>query len=309
MLDWFAAALVPHTCVSQALGSVASLQELRLSLVNELRQKLCPDPLSATDRLTELRQRLFELKQTLDLRLPLLSTERRGAWFRPYHASGLSAFSAKVLIEPIFAAYKPEDAPALRIALRRSYQARCLDPLAFASKESPCLWGELLRLNYALADMSKFGPPLAPLRLDQLPEALPPGLASAALQHFFKQLKHSLAAAEVELQGCFQKLWLASEEFWKSEKPPAPEPERSQAETLRGDFRARRQSLPPRPLLAADLQALALMQLSTLPTAAELRGRYLQMARRHHPDRPEGDEEAFKALAKAYAHLAAIAKK
>jgi len=111
---------------------------------------------------------------------------------------------------------------------------------------------------------------------------------------------------------------MASEAMWACQKleDAAKEPQefsdsppyRAEATAYRERLRERRQeeqsqakaSTEPR---LKDLSALHVMGFPHLPTHHALRQRYIDLARRCHPDINGGNEEAFKELNSAYRHL------
>lgn len=55
----------------------------------------------------------------------------------------------------------------------------------------------------------------------------------------------------------------------------------------------------------SDREALLFLGFETYPSLAELRSRYLALAKKLHPDTSRGDHESFKRLSRYYRHLRA----
>jgi len=324
--DWFLPAMSRERPLRDCLQNVQRLGEQRLSFVRALSTNLCAYAGKSGDSLTELRRRLKEFEDTLSFRLPLLSAERSGAWFRAFNSHGVGPFPPALLTEPVMAPHPASSIPELRRALQKAFATRRVGVLPF-SPATPSLWLHLLSLNQALEQVIVLPPPYADLRLDTAEAALAPELASDMLLSFLREVAASANAARATLDGLFGMLWESSCAFWRhygaeaalprsaaatsrpQRRQPSPAHDKAQdfrdkAQDMRSQFRERRRTLGPKPPYnLSDLTALRCMELETMPSRPQLRQRYLELARRLHPDLEGGNEDGFKALGRAYSHL------
>jgi hypothetical protein len=154
-------------------------------------------------------------------------------------------------------------------------------------------------------------PPHDNLRLDVLPDNLPEKFESRALRAFLINVRNEISAIRFRLDGCFSQLMETSVRFWDYQKKHAPEAEqpsrRSQsnpaADSVREEMRKRRATNQTHFLTPVDLNALKFMGFKDLPNQVELRQRYIELAKKLHPDRFGGEDQSFKQLSISYNHL------
>jgi hypothetical protein len=303
--DWFLPAITCDGSVGDSLGSVLDELERKSAFARGLRQNLTAAG-SAIDRVTLLVQRIKLLETTLRFRLGILLPERPQAWFRAPATTSTGPFQATLIGEPVFAAYAAADVDMLQQGLETAWLERRCTGLPFAGNGAS-LWTTLLELNARLEEVVCLPAPFATLRLDEMPATLPPDLASRALNAFLLNVRNEIVAAQERLTACYSQLHETSAKLWHLQreqlKAPRSGARHQAAEELRAEFR-RRRNVTPRPLLsAADARALEFMGFDELPPAEVLRQRYLQLARKLHPDLQGGSDLGFKTLASAYAQL------
>ena len=301
--DWFIVAIVADGSVKECLGAVVREQQQKIGFVTALQTNLCAYSGRSTDSVNELRRRTKELEDTLSFRLPLLSLDRPGGWFRDYIYRGVGPFPTVVMTEPVFAAYEAEGTPELKAAILGCFNERKMGVLPFAPP-APCLWLHLLGLNQALEQICVLPAPFSQCRLDELPDTLAREFESPTLSAFLRNVRCAALAAREDLNRCFESLWTTSVKFWDQVPRRSHRTGASRAHEVRSQFRDRRRAMtPPAQYNLSDLSALRFMELTVMPSSGELKRRYLELARKYHPDREGGNEDQFKALAKAYSHL------
>ena len=308
--DWFFTAIAHDGPVGPCLDAVLVELDTRRSFIARLRQKLTLET-TTVDTVTDLGQKIRALENTLRFRLPMLSPERPVAWFRAPSATTTGPFQATLLGEPVFAAYEPANVAQVEQALTLAWQSRQLPNLPFM-EASGCLWRTLLSHNSRLEEMCRLQAPFAGLRLDVLPDGLPAELNSRALASFLMNVRTEILVARDRLNNCYQQLRESSLKLWlEQRKITAQDSRRARsnqgAQNLRDEFRRRRScAASAAPALSpADISAMQFMGFSELPPAILLRQRYIDMAKKLHPDRQGGDDQAFKVLVNAYARLSA----
>ena len=308
--DWFLTAIAHDGPVGPCLDAVLSELDTRRSFIAMLKQNLTLET-SAVDTVTDLGQKIRALENTLRFRLPMLSPERPVAWFRAPSSTTTGPFQATLLGEPVFAAYEPSNVAQVEQGLTAAWQSRQSPNLPFM-ETSGCLWRTLLSHNARLEEMCCLQAPFAGLRLDVLPDGIPAALNSRALASFLMNVRTEILVARDRLNNCYQQLRERRLKLWvEQRKMAAQEPKRSRssqaAQDLRDEFRRRRSSAASAaPALSpADISAMQFMGFSELPPAGLLRQRYIDMAKKLHPDRQGGDDQDFKVLVNAYARLSA----
>ena len=319
--DWFLPAIECQGTVSESLAAVLGELDRRAAFKSALKANLELENARGLDSVSELAQATRALENTLRFRLGILRPERPAAWFRAPAATSTGPFAKALLEEPVFAPYDPEDAETVRARLDAAWAERSAERLPFKDR-SGCLWVTLLGLAARLERVTVLGGPFPGLRLDQLPDGLPPELESRPLRAFLLNVRGEvlatldrLAACHRQLRETSDKLWCAQIEETRRQRAEGPEPRPGTfgafargrthvAGDLREEFKRRRAAAPLRPFLTpAEMDALRFMGFEDMPTADALRQRYLAMAKRLHPDRQNGDDQAFKILATAYAQL------
>lgn len=312
--DWFLPAILSDGSVDHSLGVLMADLDYKHRFVEILRQHLAPRPVDSgdgpalvrsQDALTELGARAKNLAHTLEHRLGMLSAERRAAWFRaPIVGSG-GPFTRVSLPVPVLGSYQGHDAAKVRAGLYSAYWAPSLQLLPFAANPAS-LWSLLIGMRQDLDRIECLPPPYAPHRLSEAPQQLAAVLHSPACLAFLDKLRQVIIATRQSLDASFAKLQGKCEELWTLEMRQAEgharrptHPGAAQAEEVRDRLRARRLSL--RQMASAkDQAALRLLGFHDLPSARDLRARYLELAKKLHPDRNGGEDQAFKDLQAAY---------
>lgn len=315
--DWFLPGINPGETLESGLKSVISQEQDKLNLVQALFRSLCAQRGTSADSISELRRQIQQLAKTLDYRLPLLSPDRRGAWFRDNAGVGHGPVSDVTLLPlPVFPLFEAAAIPQLRKALMDSWQERSLLPLPVAD-ERPSLWGMLLALNHQWRIQAQLEVAGSSYSLLTLPSHLPPAILTPALRIFLHHVKSALLAAQQDLDGCHQRLWKASTTLfgammrdasrqrsseWDGHSTPqdAYAAYQRHADDIRSRFRERRGAGA---YAHPETQALSFLGFQQRPGADALRKRYREMARQFHPDSPQGNEESFKELNRHYHFL------
>lgn len=334
--DWFMPAIECNGTVAESLGAVLGELAQRTAFIAALKGCLetqGPGGMRGIDAVTDLSQRIRGLENTLKFRLGILRPERAQAWFRAPAATSTGPFSATLIDEPVFAAYDPWDAERVKRELYALWSQRRARALPFKD-ESGCLWKTLLQFNADFKRIIELPAPFHDLTLEQLPDVLPPHLDSRALRAFLLNVRNEVMGARERLDACYRQLREACERFWsfqleheqrarpfgaqtQQQAPPPPphqphhhhqQPSRPssynpQADSMREEFKRRRQTTGARLLTGADMDALRFMGFEDVPAPEILRQRYLVLAKQYHPDRHGGNENAFKRLSGAYSHL------
>lgn len=313
--DWFLAAIESDGTVSDSLSAVLRELERRVDFVKGLKRNLELTGARGLDAITDLGQRIRSLENTLRFRLGILRPERPAAWFRAPAATTTGPFSGAVLEEPVFAPYDAADVATVRLGLEAAWRDRTAKSLPFKD-QSPCLWRTLLGYAELLERIATLPEPFTGLRMDRLPDGLPAELESRALRAFLINVRNEVLSARDRLEDCHRQLHEASEKFWstqteadqsrgsgRSESRERSRPS-SAADSVREEFKRRRTTPQVRRLLTpVDMDALRFMGFEDLPSSADLRHRYLTMARQLHPDLHGGSDHRFKSLTRAYEHL------
>jgi len=328
--DWFLPAIETQGSVGACLDAVTADLHAKSSFISALRAGLVGKKTDGTDAITEMSSRVKSLENTLRFRLGMLQADRPGAWFRAPVSQTTGPFATSLIPEAVFAEYADASVDEVRRKLLRSWIDATDQNLPF-KHQTPCLWRTVLQMNAELERINRLPSPWEGLRLDQMPEALPEVLESRILRAFLIKVKAELVSVRARLDACYQQLVVASEALWnvQREAERAKEREQSRAQAreqtreqagrwrdqaaeTRDEFRKRRQSAQKERAQEArqsvrtsgDLEALRYMGFEKLPSADELRQRYLFLAKTYHPDRG-GSEDKFKMLTRAYRQLSA----
>ena len=306
--DWFAPAMKPGLGVEACLTAVIDEEKQKISFIEALRTNLTSYSGAASDSITALRQRVNELEQTLQFRLGMLSPDRPGAWFRENADEG-GPFGVTVLADPVLRRYDPGRTGELRSRISSHWRRRVAGTLPF-DEPGPCLWQNLLQLNAAFEQIIVLPGPWSSVRIDRLPGALPAVCDSPAIRAFLINVRSALDSPRLQLDLCYRRLLDTCNPFWDRQEAghgAGAEGGRRGASSGRGaayreELRQRRERT--RVLSMADRSALRFMEFVSFPDRGALRKRYLDLARRLHPDCAGGDEEKFKTLTRSYTHLA-----
>lgn len=316
--DWFLPAIEAEGSVAECLDAVLGQLDARAAFVAALRTALAAPPgttphKNAPDAVTDLAHRIKALENTLRFRLGILRPERPLAWFRAPAATSTGPFATTLIDEPVFQAYDPQDADKVRRDLANLWTRRVRGPLPFKD-DGPSLWKTLLTFNADLEQLAAMPAPFQALRLDKLPDDLPRALESRPLRAFLVNVRTEVLGTRERLQACHKQLLEACERFWSAQKDEdakerfqaRPRPSANPAaDSMREEFKRRRQAATKPPVTSTDRDALRYMGFDDVPSPETLRQRYLEMAKRLHPDRRGGRDLEFKELNNAYSHLAA----
>jgi hypothetical protein len=305
--DWFLGAIEADGSVDDCLGAVLRDLELKSAFVRGLQKCMAPKKRGGPDAVSDLSMRIKALDNTLRFRLGILRAERPAAWFRSPATTSSGPFSSTLLDEPVLAPYEVEDVGHVKAELALLWQERRAGKLPFRD-DGRCLWRTLLGLNAELAGLLRLPSPYDDLSLDTLPDALPPALESRALRAFLLNVRNEVLLARERLSSCYRELRQKCEELWAAQEagalPPRPRGQtQAQADSVREQLRKRRENRLRFSLTTADQRALACLGFDELPSADALRRRYLELAKKLHPDRAGGEDGPFKELASAYSRL------
>lgn len=326
--DWFQPAIEHDGPVSACLDSVLGELGFQAQFVETIKRALQGAKTSGCDAVTELSGQVKSLENTLRFRLGVLRPERPAAWFRAQSAATTGPFAKIALEEPVFAGYDASEVATVRQGLSAAWRECRTYGLPFIDG-MPCLWRTLLSYNATHAALCQLPAPFSALRLDKLPDGLPPLLESRSLRAFLLNVKAEVMLTRERLDGCFALLFTASEKLWtlqeeandkrsaftkKAEQAKASPDADSEfdwhskrartrvADDLREEFKMRRTRAAAY-LTPNDIDAMRFMGFEELPSSESLRQRYLAMAKKLHPDLQGGSDQAFKTLSGAYAHL------
>lgn len=308
--DWFLGAIESDGSVDDCLEVVRLELEAKSQFVIALKQMMAPRRKGGLDAISDLSLRIKALENTLRFRLGILHPERPMAWFRAPATTTTGPFASALLDEPVLGPYDLGDVEQIKTDLNLMWQERRATPLPFQS-DGPSLWRTLLSLNAELHSLMQLPAPYEHLSLAALPENLPVKLESRALRAFLLNVRNELVTARDRLIDCHGALRKKCEELWAVQATTEPRTQRrrgqtqAHAESVREELRRRRESRWRLLLTGADQRALKCLGFDELPPADTLRRRYLELAKKLHPDRPGGDDHAFKEIASAYSQLLA----
>lgn len=323
--DWFMAAITCNGAVDQCFAAVLTELERRSSFVRALRQTMRAEDTIEKDLITLIGEKIRSLENTLSFRLGILSPEREASWFRQPSNRSAGPFASSLLTEPVFAPYEISLQAELKSKIRQQWARHEYKALPFKA-DSPCLWKTLLKLNADHEQAVTLSQPFETLRLDRLPDGLPPEFESTSMRAFLINVRAAAMQNRKRLNDCFRSLWAASDTFWEAQqklhikktahatgaKEGASARDNSKrgfrasagAQEMRDEFRRRRKEhQQSRAFMAFShivRDALEIMGFDEMPSADILRKRYLSLAKKHHPDCDGGSEDSFKQLAKAY---------
>jgi hypothetical protein len=308
--DWFLPAIESDAGVGGCLDAVIDELTSRAQFVHQIRQNLDQKLPGGSDTITSLSQKLRSLENTLRFRLGILRPERPQAWFRAPAVTTTGPFSSSVINEPVFCAYDPAEIDKLQAELKRCWETSSNKVYTFQDSGS-CLWRTLLALKWEHELICRLKAPFEDLRLDVLPDHLPAKFESRALRAFLLNVRTEILAIRTRLDACFQQLTECSVRFWDYQKKHMPETEpayarRGQtnqaADSVREELR-RRRAQQAQFLTPGDINALKFMGFREMPNPSELRQRYIELAKKLHPDRFGGEDQSFKQLSHSYNHL------
>lgn len=308
--DWFLPAIESDADVGGCLDAVISELQSRAQFIHAIKSNLDQKLPGGADTITGLGQKLRGLENTLRFRLGILRPERPQAWFRAPAVTTAGPFSSTVINEAVFAPFNPADADKLKNELLKCFESGSNKIYSFQDSSS-CLWRTLLTLKWEHELICRLKSPFEHLRLDVLPDGLPAKFESRALRAFLLNVKNEIIGIRLRLDACFQQLMETSVRFWEYQKTQRVEPDshgtrKSQsnpaADSVREELRKRR-ATQAHFLTPGDINALKFMGFRELPNQSDLRQRYLELAKKLHPDRFGGEDHSFKELSVSYNHL------
>jgi len=308
--DWFLPAIESNADVGGCLDAVISELNSRAQFIHLIKSNLDQKLPNGADTITNLGLKLKGLENTLRFRLGILRPERPQAWFRAPTVTTTGPFSSSVINEPVFAPFDVGQSDKLKLEIIKCWEASSHKIYNFQDN-STCLWRTLLSLKWEHELICRLKPPYENLRLDVLPDFLPEKFESRALRAFLINVRVEISAIRLRLNSCFDQLLETSVRFWDFQKKHAPDADigsrRSQsnpaADSVREEMRKRRATSQAQFLTPVDLNALKFMGFKDLPNHTELRQRYIELAKKLHPDRFGGEDQSFKQLSVSYNHL------
>ncbi len=325
--DWFLPAIFTDGSVGDCLTAVVSELERRRDFVVAVKSRLEPGgvPGQATsgnqskiDAVTDLSSRIKPLENTLRTRLPMLLPDRPAAWFRVPAARTSGPFATSVLHEPVFAPYGSAPSDLVREGLVNAWKSGAVSVGVFRVGIR-CLWLTLLELNGRYRAINELDGEFSGLALDCLPDGLPGYLDCKSLRAFLSNVRNELQGCRQRLDACYRDLLAASDNYFAYQASAASQGAgaqsrtgawRDRAEDFRDEQSRRRQAFSSGSgragatvKTAKDIEALRYFGFSDFPAQDELRKKYLELAKKYHPDSGTGHEEKFKTLSRVYEHL------
>lgn len=308
--DWFLPAIESDKGVGGYLEAVIDELQSRAQFIHALKQNLDQKLPSGLDSITNLSQKIRGLENTLRFRLGILRPERPQAWFRASAVTTAGPFSSTIINEPVFAPYEPFDVDKLQAELRKCWDASTNKVYTFQDSSS-CLWRTLLAMKWEHELICRLKAPFDDMRLDVLPDHLPARFESRALRAFLLNVRNEVQGLRLRLDHCYNQLIECSMRFWEyqkkhifnAEQARSWRPQSNQtADSVREELRKRRAN-QAQFLTPGDINALRFMGFQDLPNHSQLRQRYIELAKKMHPDRFGGEDQSFKQLSQSYSHL------
>jgi hypothetical protein len=302
-LDWFD--LLPgQQSPEDSLAKIAADLEFKQRFVAKLREKFQGE----ADPLLILSAKSMAMEKTLKFRLTILRPERPGAWFRAPLAANVGPFSSAIISEPIFCRYGTAKLSLLKSAIRSAWAKGDSKDIPF-EEDTRCLWKTLIESKKHWNEIDQLGH----YQLTELNDDLPPQLESANLRAFLLQTQVRLLDLRVRLDNCFSELWRASEKFWAYQEKTGglgqdryreanDKSHQQRAEEVRQSFRDRRAKAASS-FQKAERDALSFMGFHAMPDTCGLKRRYIELAKKLHPDCNGGEDSGFKKLNAVYRQL------
>lgn len=307
--DWFLPAIFTDGTVGACLGAVVGELERRRDFIVAVQTRLDPPNGFNIDAVTELGNRIRPLENTLRTRLPMLLPDRPGPWFRVSAARTSGPFATSILHEPVFAPYGSAPNHLVREGLVTAWKNGDASVGVFRVGIR-CLWLTLLEVNARYRVINELDGVHSALALDRLPDGLPDALDSKSLRAFLTNVRNEMRTCRQRLDACYGELLGASDNFFEQQSKSGPRPGawRDKAEDFRDEQSRRRNEASQQRAGASiktsrDIEALRYFGFSDFPAQDELRRKYLELARKYHPDAGTGHEEKFKTLGRVYEHL------
>lgn len=300
--DWFFPAVEKDASVKESLLAVRKNLSMKLDFMTKLTDNLCGLSQSDFDAVTDLWNRTRILKTTLEVRLGVLNAERPGGWFREAMFESAGPFQTKTLRDPVFTEYETKLYPKMREQIQKCWRG-CLELDDRYARPGDSLWRKLLAYNALFNKIAQVKiNKVSTLNLNKVPHELPNELDSPLIRQFLLNVAARLSKLRSELNECYSMLWKSSTNLWRVQMDEFQEGGGSSySNSSREHFRERRQQKYC--LTGKDLarnRALEFMRFSEMPTASDLRSKYIALAKQYHPDLLGGSEERFKKLSEAY---------
>lgn len=314
--DWFIQAIRSEGGVDQCLSDVIRIQEIKSDFLVKLKDSLCSGAYPFSDNISKLQKKTKDFENTLNFRLGIISPERHGAWFRDCVRNEKGLFYSEIISAPIFRKFETRMLQSLKSSLLKSWEDKEVYSLPFL-ESGESLWGILLQLNKMVGEIDKIQLERGArgyLYLHDLPNNLPQELDSPSLRAFLLNVKLGIVGLRESLDRSFSRLLKASQEFWQYLETQQRKRDNlrqgagskgfyGSAEDIRDRYRKRREKLSEARSSSMTFKALRFMNFSHVPDNVLLKKRYLQLARKLHPDCEGGNEEDFKTLTKYYTFL------
>lgn len=302
--DWFAPAVVTSGSVDSCLDAVEVLLSKKTNLIREIRRSLVSGEVKGSDKLTLLGARLAPIEQTIIARVEVLRIENTQSWFRAPAAVTRGPFQHNHLQVGVFSRYAQKDEAAVKKSIKIGWKQNDVNKLFFGKDN---LWGELIEVKSTFYDITNLQGDFKGANLLRLRNDIDPLLQTPSLQAFLKNVQAEALHLEARIEHLFKVLWGACEKFW-SYQSTAHRQEinfkafKDEVSKMRGAFRRRREKTTKPKFGNPEQSALNMMGFRKLPNIDELKSKYREMARNHHPDMG-GDEVNFKKLNESYAIL------
>ncbi len=313
--DWFLPAIFAEGSVGACLGAVVTELDRRRDFIVAVKARLDQANVGTADAVTDLGNRIKPLENTLRTRLPMLLPDRPGAWFRVSAARTSGPFATSLLHEPVFAPYGSAPNHLVRDGLVNAW-IKSTTSVGVFRVGIRCLWLTLLELNARYRAINELDGIHSGLALDRLPEGLPEFLDSKSLRAFLGNVRNEMTGCRQRLDACYRDLLTASDAFFEAQTNAGSPSQagartagwRDKAEEFRDEQSRRRNEAAQQRVGASvktsrDIEALRYFGFNDFPAQDELRRKYLELARKYHPDSNTGHEEKFKTLSRVYEHL------
>ncbi len=303
--DWFWPALNPQATLFDAFAEAGKVSRDRLELVKCLQNHFQPDP-KQQDKFSALQGAMNSLTITLDYRLGLLRPEATESWFREFTQKPNFIFRDPIITLPIFKPFNVHKVTEYKELLRLSF-AEGREPAKIPLDLKSSIWGEILQLRHQLCRLATLEGNFGKINLFRGEVELNSAVCeSESLRIWVEKVQGRFIGLGDQLEVCFQKLWQASRPFWllqqntSLKKDSKPDPFRVYADDLRQKFKQRRLDAKWVHLTWHEKEALDLLGFASMPDSQSLRSRYLELVKKHHPDRSREEGNEFKKIVLSY---------
>ncbi len=316
--DWFLGAIEAqgnvHHCLQVVIEELAKKQQFIVALQHALHQT----PGERSDHLSHLGNELRLLVQSFQVRLGLLSPERELSWFRKSMARTGGPFASHIYCDPVFLPYDLSKIDQVIQTLTAAYTNRIplnpFDPIwqkpkGLRTPDETCLWIRLLKLNAQLDSYCEVNLGSSSFRLDQIPDQFESILESRPLRAFLLNVQGEILSLRTQLDQAYERLLESSQGLWKYQRGKLQSKSQSYPGAKRQngfDPSSESHTRPPpqtnvsSPLSSRQQASLQFMGFDEFPDQQGLRRRYLELAKKLHPDVINGQDEEFKVLLESY---------